>query len=49
MIDWWRKGPITKQLRVFIWSDAPAHYKISMMAYMFSYCKSSHTQSNRIS
>lgn len=36
-IEWWRKGPITKQLRVFLWSDAPVHYKISMMAYMFSY------------
>jgi cellulose synthase/poly-beta-1,6-N-acetylglucosamine synthase-like glycosyltransferase len=35
--DWWRKGPITKQLRTFIWSPAPVHYKISMMAYMFSY------------
>ncbi|PCH34589.1 hypothetical protein WOLCODRAFT_106236 [Wolfiporia cocos MD-104 SS10] len=35
--DWWRLGPITKQLRIFIWSDAPVHYKISMMSYMFSY------------
>jgi hypothetical protein len=35
--DWWRYGPITKQLRTFLWSDAPVHYKISMMAYMFSY------------
>ncbi|KAF9264999.1 hypothetical protein L218DRAFT_986582 [Marasmius fiardii PR-910] len=37
MIQWWRKGPITKQLRTFIWSGAPVHYKITMMAYMFSY------------
>ena len=37
IIQWWRKGPITKQLRVFLWSDAPVHYKISMMSYMFSY------------
>lgn len=37
LIDWWRKGPITKQLRTFFWSDAPVHYKISMSAYMFSY------------
>ena len=37
--DWWRLGPITKQLRIFIWSNAPIHYKISMMAYMFSYCE----------
>ncbi|KAF7334603.1 Glyco-trans-2-like domain-containing protein [Mycena venus] len=35
--DWWRMGPITKQLRTFIWSDAPVHYKISMSSYMFSY------------
>ncbi|TFK95171.1 glycosyl transferase family group 2-domain-containing protein [Pterulicium gracile] len=37
LIQWWRKGPLTKHLRIFIWSDAPVHYKISMMAYMFSY------------
>lgn len=30
-------GPINKQLRVFIWSNAPVHYKVGMMAYMFSY------------
>lgn len=35
--DWLRKGPITKQLRIFLWSDAPVHYKLSMMSYMFSY------------
>jgi hypothetical protein len=40
LIEWWRKGPINKQLRIFVWSDAPVHYKISMMAYMFSYCES---------
>ncbi|KAJ7244336.1 glycosyl transferase family group 2-domain-containing protein [Mycena rebaudengoi] len=37
LVDWWRMGPITKQLRTFIWSDAPVHYKISMCSYMFSY------------
>ncbi|KIM63238.1 hypothetical protein SCLCIDRAFT_761985 [Scleroderma citrinum Foug A] len=37
LIQWWRKGPISKQLRIFVWSGAPVHYKISMMAYMFSY------------
>ncbi|KAM5541501.1 hypothetical protein V8D89_004691 [Ganoderma adspersum] len=37
LIDWWRLGPINKQLRTFVWSSAPVHYKISMMAYMFSY------------
>jgi hypothetical protein len=37
LIRWWRLGPITKQLRIFIWSNAPTHYKLNMMAYMFSY------------
>jgi hypothetical protein len=35
--EWHRKGPITKQLRTFLWSDAPVHYKLTMMSYMFSY------------
>ncbi|KAJ3724459.1 glycosyl transferase family group 2-domain-containing protein [Lentinula raphanica] len=37
LISWWKMGPITKQLRTFIWSGAPVHYKISMMSYLFSY------------
>lgn len=37
LLKWWRVGPINKQLRIFLWSDAPVHYKVSMMAYMFSY------------
>ncbi|KAL5522229.1 hypothetical protein ACEPAF_2086 [Sanghuangporus sanghuang] len=37
LIQWWRKGPITKQLHTFIWSNSPVHYKISMLSYMFSY------------
>ncbi|KAH8116831.1 glycosyl transferase family group 2-domain-containing protein [Phellopilus nigrolimitatus] len=37
LIHWWRKGPINKQLHVFLWSGAPVHYKISMLSYMFSY------------
>ncbi|TCD67730.1 hypothetical protein EIP91_012031 [Steccherinum ochraceum] len=37
LITWWRLGPINKQLRTFVWSAAPVHYKISMMSYMFSY------------
>ncbi|KAF8839996.1 hypothetical protein BDN67DRAFT_969247 [Paxillus ammoniavirescens] len=37
LVRWWRLGPINKQLRIFVWSDAPVHYKLSMMAYMFSY------------
>jgi len=36
-IQWWRKGPIAHQIHKFMWSTAPMHYKISMMAYMFSY------------
>ncbi|KAJ7705084.1 glycosyl transferase family group 2-domain-containing protein [Mycena olivaceomarginata] len=36
-IRWWRKGPISDQLRGFVWSIAPVHYKIGMMSYMFSY------------
>ncbi|KAH8830090.1 glycosyl transferase family group 2-domain-containing protein [Flagelloscypha sp. PMI_526] len=37
LVQWWRKGPITKQLRTFLWSNAPVHYKLSMQAYMYSY------------
>ena len=37
LIQWFTKGPINPQLRTFVWSAAPVHYKISMMAYMFSY------------
>ncbi|KAH7912096.1 glycosyl transferase family group 2-domain-containing protein [Hygrophoropsis aurantiaca] len=37
LCQWWRRGPISKQLRIFVWSSAPIHYKLSMMAYMFSY------------
>ena len=32
MVSWWRLGPISKQLRVFLWSEAPVHYKVSMMS-----------------
>ncbi|KAF9234330.1 glycosyl transferase family group 2-domain-containing protein [Melanogaster broomeanus] len=35
--QWWRKGPINHQIHKFMWSSAPTHYKISMLAYMFSY------------
>jgi hypothetical protein len=31
-VQWWRLGPINKQLRTFIWSEAPVHYKIGMLA-----------------
>ncbi|KAG1848118.1 glycosyl transferase family group 2-domain-containing protein, partial [Suillus subluteus] len=37
LIHWWKMGPIAKQLRIFVWSGAPVHYKLTMMAYMFSY------------
>ena len=40
LVQWWRKGPIAHQIHRFMWSNAPIHYKISMMAYMFSYCES---------
>ncbi|KAL0959386.1 hypothetical protein HGRIS_014637 [Hohenbuehelia grisea] len=36
-VQWWRKGPIAPQIHRFIWSKAPLHYKISSLAYMFSY------------
>lgn len=36
-IEWWRRGPIAHQIHTFMWSAAPIHYKISMLAYMFSY------------
>lgn len=39
IVQWWRKGPIAHQIHRFMWSSAPMHYKISMMAYMFSYCE----------
>ncbi|KAF8443806.1 glycosyl transferase family group 2-domain-containing protein [Boletus edulis BED1] len=37
LVQWWRKGPINHQIHKFMWSSAPTHYKISMLAYMFSY------------
>ncbi|KDR70271.1 hypothetical protein GALMADRAFT_255169 [Galerina marginata CBS 339.88] len=37
IVQWWRKGPINRQIHTFLWSKAPLHYKFSMMAYMFSY------------
>ena len=32
LIKWWRHGPISRQLRTFVWSNAPIHYKIGMMS-----------------
>jgi len=37
LVQWFRKGPIAHQIHRFMWCKAPMHYKISMMAYMFSY------------
>ncbi|KAJ7650952.1 glycosyl transferase family group 2-domain-containing protein [Roridomyces roridus] len=38
LVQWWRRGPITSQIHRFIWcKPAPMFYKISMLAYMFSY------------
>lgn len=40
-IHWFRRGPISHQIHNFIWAKSvPFHYKISNLAYMFSYCKS---------
>ncbi|KII90397.1 hypothetical protein PLICRDRAFT_52136 [Plicaturopsis crispa FD-325 SS-3] len=33
LIHWWKLGPITKQLRTFLWTKVPVHYKLSMMSY----------------
>ena len=48
LVQWWRKGPVTHQIHRFMWSGAPMHYKISMLAYMFSYCESLSTQNGWI-
>ncbi|THH32339.1 hypothetical protein EUX98_g1834 [Antrodiella citrinella] len=37
IVQWLRRGPICHQIHRFLWCKAPIHYKISMMAYMFSY------------
>jgi hypothetical protein len=36
LVQWWRLGPINKQLRIFLWSGAPVHYKVSMMSCKFT-------------
>ncbi|KAI6126971.1 hypothetical protein F5141DRAFT_1186238 [Pisolithus sp. B1] len=33
LISWWCLGPVNKQLRTFVWSDASVHYKFTMMSY----------------
>ncbi|KAK0475534.1 glycosyl transferase family group 2-domain-containing protein [Armillaria novae-zelandiae] len=37
LVQWFRKGPIAHQINRFMWCKAPIHYKLSVMAYMFSY------------
>ncbi|KAJ7503345.1 glycosyl transferase family group 2-domain-containing protein [Mycena galericulata] len=37
IIKWWKGGPISPQLRGFVWSIAPVHYKIGMMSCAFSH------------
>ncbi|KAG7092057.1 hypothetical protein E1B28_008438 [Marasmius oreades] len=37
LYQWIYRGPISKQIHTFVWSNAPLHYKFSVMAYMFSY------------
>ncbi|KAF8063260.1 glycosyl transferase family group 2-domain-containing protein [Lyophyllum atratum] len=32
LVKWWKHGPISPQLRGFVWSRAPVHYKIGMMS-----------------
>jgi len=34
---WFTKGPINSAIHRFVWCSAPLHYKLSMLAYMFSY------------
>ena len=36
---WLTKGPINPAIHRFVWCSAPLHYKIAILAYMFSYCE----------
>jgi hypothetical protein len=36
-IEWPKKGPINALIHKMFWSPTPAHYKIGMLAYMFTY------------
>jgi len=38
-IKWFTKGPINGAIHRFVWCDAPLHYKLAILAYMFSYCE----------
>ncbi|KAK7469098.1 hypothetical protein VKT23_003589 [Stygiomarasmius scandens] len=37
LVRWPTNGPISKQVRNFVWSNAPVHHKLNVLAYMFSY------------
>ncbi|KZV85043.1 hypothetical protein EXIGLDRAFT_775927 [Exidia glandulosa HHB12029] len=37
LYQWFYKGPVTKRMHQFVWSPVPIHYKLSVLAYMFSY------------
>ncbi|KAF9788281.1 glycosyl transferase family group 2-domain-containing protein [Thelephora terrestris] len=34
---WLTKGPINRAIHRFVWCSAPLHYKLAILAYMFSY------------
>lgn len=36
---WLFKGPINGAIHRFVWCSAPLHYKLAILAYMFSYCE----------
>lgn len=36
---WLTKGPINTAIHRFVWCSAPLHYKLAILAYMFSYCE----------
>ncbi|KAF9647641.1 hypothetical protein BDM02DRAFT_3169688, partial [Thelephora ganbajun] len=36
-VKWLTKGPINVSIHRFIWCSAPLHYKLAILAYMFSY------------
>jgi hypothetical protein len=37
-VKWPTKGPINVAIHRFVWCNAPLHYKLAILAYMFSYC-----------
>jgi hypothetical protein len=49
IIYWFRRGPIAGQINKFLWSNAPLHYKISMMAcacFLF-FCEADRARADR--